>query len=281
MRNSLMRATWALFCLVAASQCVFAQGEPIRAISNISGDLYRFQNNFHFSVFLVTDEGVLVTDPINAEAATWLRNEIKTRFDKPIRYLVYSHHHADHVSGGEVFKEAGAIVVAHENAVWGLESDGVPTPIPDIVFKESMTISLGGRKVELKYLGRNHSNNSIVALFPDEGVLFAVDFVNVKRLPYRTISRSFFPDYFTSYKKLEELDFKIVAPGHGSMGSKQDALDHGVYLKELYDRTKAGKEAGKSVSELKESITMASYQDWDQYAAWLKLNIEGMYQNVE
>ena len=66
------------------------QAQTKRAITQISGDLYRFQNNFHFSVFLVTGDGVLVTDPINAEAATWLRNEIKSRFNKPIKYLVYS-----------------------------------------------------------------------------------------------------------------------------------------------------------------------------------------------
>ena len=54
---------------------------PKRVITKIAGDLYRFQNNFHYSVFLVTPEGVIATDPINAEAATWLKAEIKKRFD--------------------------------------------------------------------------------------------------------------------------------------------------------------------------------------------------------
>ena len=76
-----------------------------RAITHIAGDLYRFQNNFHFSVFLVTPEGVIATDPINAEAATWLEAEIDKRFARPIRYLVLSHDHADHSSGGEVFAD--------------------------------------------------------------------------------------------------------------------------------------------------------------------------------
>ena len=65
-----------------------------RAITHIAGDLYRFQNNFHFSVFLVTPEGVIATDPINAEVAIWLEAEIDKRFARPIRYLVLSHDHA-------------------------------------------------------------------------------------------------------------------------------------------------------------------------------------------
>ena len=81
-----------------------------RAITHIAGDLYRFQNNFHFSVFLVTPEGVIATDPINAEAATWLESEIDKRFARPIKYLVLSHDHADHSSGGEVFADTASAI---------------------------------------------------------------------------------------------------------------------------------------------------------------------------
>ncbi|MFT5115543.1 MAG: glyoxylase-like metal-dependent hydrolase (beta-lactamase superfamily II) [Parasphingorhabdus sp.] len=258
-----------------------AQSEPKRSITQLGGDLYRFQNNFHFSVFLVTEDGVLVTDPINADAATWLSNEIESRFGKPIKYLVYSHHHADHISGGEVFKARGATVISHENAVWGIESDSVVTAMPDITFSDNMTLSLGGKSIQLKYLGRNHSDNSIVVLFPDEKILFAVDFINVNRLPYRNITRSFFPDYFDSYAQLATLDFTLVAPGHGPTGSKQEALDHGTYLKTLHDLVVEGKQAGKSAQELKTEITLDAYKSWGRYDDWLPLNIEGMYQNVD
>ena len=89
-----------------------------RAITHIAGDLYRFQNNFHFSVFLVTPEGVIATDPINAEAAIWLEAEIDKRFGRPIKYLILSHDHADHSSGGEVFADT-ATVIAHDRAKAG------------------------------------------------------------------------------------------------------------------------------------------------------------------
>ncbi len=151
------------FTSLVTFSMAFAQSEAKRHITKISGDLYRFQNNFHFSVFLVTKEGVIATDPINADAAKWLKQEINNQFDQPVKYLIYSHHHADHVSGGEVFAEDDATVIAHENAPAALKKDNVPTAMPSITFSEKMILELGGKKVELTYLGRNHSDNSIVA----------------------------------------------------------------------------------------------------------------------
>ncbi len=254
-----------------------AQNDVQRNISQINGNLYRFQNNFHYSVFLVTEEGVIATDPINAEAAQWLNNEIKTRFGQPVKYLIYSHHHADHVSGGEVFADDGATVIAHINAAQALIDDNVATALPAITFQQSMTLELGGQRVELTYLGKNHSDNSVVAYFPAEKTLFAVDFVSTRRLPYKTISRSYFPEYFQAFDKLEQMEFEILAPGHGDLGSKRDALEHGEYLKELYQSVKAAVESGNSLEEIKQSLTLEKYSGWSQFDAWRKENIEGIY----
>ena len=75
---------------------------PVRGITKIAGEVYRFRNNAHYSVFAVTPAGIIATDPINASAATWLKDEMKKRWpDKPIKFVVYSHDHSDHISGGE------------------------------------------------------------------------------------------------------------------------------------------------------------------------------------
>jgi len=83
---------------------------PVREIINITGNLYRARNDNHFTVFLVTDEGVILTDPINADFATWLRDELAARFDATVRYVLYSHHHWDHASGGAVFADTATFV---------------------------------------------------------------------------------------------------------------------------------------------------------------------------
>ncbi len=256
------------------------QQEPKRAITQIAGDLYRFQNNFHFSVFLVTPEGVIATDPINADAAAWLQDEIKQRFDQPIRYVIYSHDHADHIAGGEVFAEAGATVVAHENAKRTIIGEQRPTAVPEITFSDRMTIELGGKTVELIWPGRSHSDNLIVMLFPEERAAFTVDFISVRRLPYQTLSDAYFPDWIEAIKRVEALDFAILVPGHGPIGVKADAADHRRYLEDLYNAVLAAARAGQSLEEMQASITLDEYKDWGQYEDWRPMNIEGMYRQI-
>jgi glyoxylase-like metal-dependent hydrolase (beta-lactamase superfamily II) len=267
--------------VVAAAGTSAPAQEPQREITQIAGDLYRFQNNFHFSVFLVTPDGVIATDPIDADAAAWLEGEIRARFDQPIKYVVYSHDHADHISGGEVFKEAGAVVVAHENAKGTIVGENRPTAVPDITFSEEMTIELGGKTVELIFPGRSHSDNLIAMLFPEERVAFTVDFISVERLPYQTLADSYFPDWIEAIKEVEAMDFDILAPGHGPLGTKADATDHRRYLEDLHDAVLEAARAGQSLEEMQASITLDKYQGWSQYEEWRPMNIEGMSNQVD
>ncbi len=263
----------------AASPPASAQSDVKREIIPIAGDLYRFQNQFHYSVFLVTPEGVIATDPINPEAATWLEAEIRQRFGQEIKYLIYSHDHVDHIAGGEVFADT-ATVIAHENAKRTIIGEKRPTAVPDITFSDALTIELGGKTVELQSVGRGHSDNMIVMRFPAERALFAVDFISVKRVPYKTLSDAYFPDWIEAIRKVEAMDFDILVPGHGPMGVKADASDHRAYMEDLQAAVLAAARAGQSLEEMKASITLPDYADWGQYEAWLPLNIEGMYRQV-
>ena len=231
-------------------------------------------------MFLVTPEGVIATDPINAAAAGWLKAEIAKRFGKEIKYLIYSHDHRDHSAGGEVFAET-ATVIAHANAAAAIIGEKRPTAVPDLTFTDSMEVSLGGKTVELIYLGRSHSDNMIVMRFPAEGVVFAVDFVAVNRLPFKTLSDAYFPEWIDALKRLEALDFEILATGHGPNGGKADVTAHRRYLEELYASVLKAARAGQSLEEVQQSITMETYKEWGQYKAWRPLNIEGMYGQVK
>ena len=265
--------------MVAGDIASFAQQGPKRAITKISGDLYRFQNNFHFSVFYVTSAGVIVTDPINADAARWLKAEIKKRFNQPIKYLVLSHDHSDHSSGGEVFADT-ATVIAHENARKTIIGEKRPTAVPDLTFTDSMNIELGGKTVELTYIGKNHSDNTIVMRFPAERVLFAVDFIPVKGLAFRNMSDSYLPDWMDSLRRVEQMDFDILAPGHGRIGQKADVRAFREYMDDLYAAVLAGMRQGKMLEELKTSIKLEKYQKWFRYKEFLPLNVEGMYRQI-
>ncbi len=106
-----------LIVLLVSGVSAFGQQKPVRKITNIAGDLYRFQNRFHFSVFLVTPAGIIATDPINADAAQWLKAELKKRFNQPVKYLIYSHDHPDHSSGGQIFADTAVAAAQYRGVV--------------------------------------------------------------------------------------------------------------------------------------------------------------------
>jgi glyoxylase-like metal-dependent hydrolase (beta-lactamase superfamily II) len=92
---------------------------PTRGIVNVTGQLYRAQNNNHYTVFLVTPAGIVMSDPINRDFARWLKAEIATRFKVPVRYVLYTHRDWDHASGGVVFADT-AEFVGHVNMLKAL-----------------------------------------------------------------------------------------------------------------------------------------------------------------
>jgi glyoxylase-like metal-dependent hydrolase (beta-lactamase superfamily II) len=257
-----------------------AQATPAREITKLAGEVYRFRNAGHFSVFAVTPAGIIVTDPINKEAAEWLKAELKTRFNQPVRYLVYSHDHRDHIAGGEVFADT-AIVVAHANAVVPIIGEKRPTAAPNVTFTDKMTIELGGTVVELIYTGRNHSDNSIVMRFPRERLLFAVDFIPVETVAFRDFPDSYMPDWIDSLKMVEALDFDVLVPGHGAVGRKDHVRMFREYLEELRAEVLKYAREGKSVDEVKQLVTMTKYQGWAGYKEMGQLNVEGMYRLVQ
>jgi glyoxylase-like metal-dependent hydrolase (beta-lactamase superfamily II) len=254
---------------------------PVREISKIKDEVYRFRNNNHYSVFAVTPAGIIATDPINAAAATWLKDELKKRWpDRPIKFVVYSHDHADHISGGEVWTDT-AVVMAHENAREPILGEKRPTAPPQVTFSERATIELGGTVAELNWVGRNHSNNSVVLRFPKEKVIFAVDFIPVKGVAFRDFPDAYLDEWIESLRKVEAMDFDIIAPGHGPLGTKADVTNFRLYLEDLKAQVLAAARAGKSLEDTKKSVDLSRYKDWSGYEQMHQLNIEGVYRLVQ
>ncbi len=131
-RHSLASCFPLCFGLIVAMGLVMgarAQDEPTRSITQIGEDLYRAQNNIHHAVFLVTDDGIILADPINTGFSTWLKSELDRRFGVPVRYVLYSHHHWDHASGGAVFEDT-AQFVGHENMLNHIAMPPADTSLP-------------------------------------------------------------------------------------------------------------------------------------------------------
>ncbi len=258
--------------LLAVLSCVaLAQAqEPKRAVTRIKGDVYRLQNNFHFSIFVVTKDGVIVTDPINSDAAAFLQSEIAKLTNAPVTHLVYSHSHGDHASGGAEFADT-AIVIAQQNAPEQI--DGVR---PTIRFSERMQFEHGGKTVELTSLGNGHGQDLIAIVVRPENVAFVVDAVSVNRLPFRDFPGTDVAGVIQQIKTVETLDFEILAPGHGSMGTKADATIHREYIERLMEAVKSGLKLGNTIDQLVENLDLSKYAEWGSYNQWREANIRGM-----
>jgi glyoxylase-like metal-dependent hydrolase (beta-lactamase superfamily II) len=100
-----------------------------REIGKLTGDTYYARMDDYLSVFLVTPEGIVLVEPIGTEFATWLKAELATRFKVPVRYVIYSHSHWDHSSGGAVYADT-ARFVGHENMLKNVAMPPAGTPLP-------------------------------------------------------------------------------------------------------------------------------------------------------
>ena len=253
---------------------------PVREITQIGGNLYRFRNNNHYSVFVVTPQGIIATDPINADAAGWLKAQFKERFNQVARYVIYSHDHADHISGGEPFADT-ATFVAHENARRTIIGERRPTPVPQLTLTERMRVELGGAAVDLVYVGANHSDNSLVMHFGEQKALFTVDFIPIKAFAFRTLPDAYIPGWVDSLRRVEAMSYDTMIPGHGPLGKPADVTNFRVYLEELHAGVLAGARAGRTLEQLQAELTFEKYKDWGGYQEMRPLNIEGMFRLVQ
>ena len=155
-----------------------------------------------------------------------------------------------------------------------------PTAVPDITFSDQMAIELGGQRVELSYVGRSHSDNMIVMRFPAERALFAVDFIPVKSVAWKNMTDAYVPDWMDAVARVDAMDFDILIPGHGGLGTKADVTAFRGYMDALYAVVLKGAREGKSLEAMQKSIRLGKYKDWDNYDKQLALNIEGMYNQI-
>ncbi len=129
------------------------------AAEDLGDGLYAFSVGTERSFFLVSDEGVIVIDPLNTEAAKLLRAEIVRITDQPVRYVVYSNSLFERSSGGQIFKDEGAQFVAQKKCAENLlATPRADVVMPDITFEDSHNITLGEQTLELRYFGPSYGN---------------------------------------------------------------------------------------------------------------------------
>lgn len=280
LRTAFAAATAAVVAVAVSPSS--AQTPPTFATTKVEGTdnvyIFRYQN--HQAMFVVTKAGVIATDPISygrPQAAKTYVEEIRKITKAPIKYLIYSHHHYDHIAGGKPFKEAGARIVAHRRAKERLVAlKGLDVVIPNEVVDGKRVISLGGTNLELHYTGRNHSDSSLVMFLPKEKLIFAVDFNALGSVPSRLAVNDSYPvEWEASLKRTLALKWDRMIPGHpgpgGRLGTRADMEQQLAFMTELSAEVKKASDAGKCFSPADTELKLPKYttlQNYEQNLAW-------------
>lgn len=227
--------------------------------------------------WVIFDDFVLVVDanlPARAEA---LIEAIRKTTDKPIRFVLNTHHHGDHIYGNKLFVEREHTrIVSHEGltqelkqhetgyfggapgrweTVAKLRPDVAATPLvtPTETFSTSRIMKdRAGREVHLLHLGRGHTSGDAWVWLPKERVLFAGDMLT--NGPYNIVRDSFMGDWVSALGKADGLGAEIVLPGHGPAGEADLVTRQKAYWEAIRDIALRHKRAGTSWKELEDSI---------------------------
>lgn len=261
-----------------------AAAPPPTATTKVADNVYIFRYVGHQAMFIVTPAGVIATDPIS------LRRPAKPYIDAiqavtkaPIKYVIYSHSHFDHTAGGQPFKDLGATFIAQRNAkerILALKPADVV--VPDQVVDDKRVITLGGTTLELLYVGKNHSDSTLVMRLPKEKIIFTVDWIPIQGIQFRGMADTYIPDIEGGLKKVIAMDWETLIPGHPGpggkpTGTKQNAIDQLAYLQDLSAAVKKEVDASKSYDEAIKDISLPKYAAWPNYKAFLPMNIERYY----
>ena len=251
--------------------------------------------------FVIGDDGVLVVDTYYAPgAAPALLAEIRKRTDRPIRYVVNTHYHIDHVSGNATFKAAGATIVAQRNVADWIHSENpkfygdkitpeqkaaiAAIPAPTTLVDKRLTLKLGKRVIEVVERP-GHTGGDVTVTIPDARVMFCGDLL-WREIPPNLIDGTI-SKWAPTLKAIEDAphaaDLTYV-PGHGEVAKLADVTAFRGYLETLRDATKAALAKGLTGDALNKAVIDAMsprYGAWPYFARALPREIGYMKSELD
>ena len=278
-----LRAAFTLGLLLAGAS-IFA---PLSAqdfeTTEVADGVYQFRWIGHNALFVVSGDQVVAFDPISSEAASVFGREIqRVAPGTELTAIVYSHSDADHATGASAlmaaFGQDNVPIIAHERAVAPIRSRAsAEQPEPTVTFSDRLTFDVGGRSIELHYLGPSHTDNLVVPFVPDVRVAFAVDFVNNDRVGFQELPGWYFPEIFDALAGMLHIPFDTVVFGHGMVGDRSSIHRQIAYYDDLTVAVRRAIAEGLSEDEAAEAIELPAYANWGQYEDWMALNARAVY----
>jgi glyoxylase-like metal-dependent hydrolase (beta-lactamase superfamily II) len=256
-----------------------------RGLEQIKGNLYRHTTGaglaVHSGLVLVTKEGALVIDPGMTCTATGLRDEIRRRFNVPVKYVVFTHGHADHISGGQIFQNDGALVVSNQRALEPIIGEKIPTAVPDRIFDKDMTITLGGENVLLHRVAPSHSDSMIMVLFPGYKALQCTDACESKSMPYNDFLDFYYDGWIETLDWVAQQDVDVIDVGHYNPATKADESSAAGLSSRLASAGTGPREVGSALGPTYRNVRFSDeVKKWTAFDTMHTLNVLGMYRWV-
>ena len=223
------------------------------------------------SLIVVTDEGVLVADGQgNVEETARLVDHVAELTDQPITHVVIGSDHGDHTAGNTAFPE-GVRYFAHPTSAEALQAtaDGrdageAPFPVATDLVEDTTVLELGGRTIELLFLGRAHTGGDLAVHLPEERILFMSEAYLHRVFP---AMRSAFPsEWVTMVERAQAMDIETYVPGHGFVDAP-DILEEEleVYrqaLVQVIEEARRLHAQGLSLEEAQEQADFGDLETW-------------------
>jgi len=241
--------------------------------------------------FIVGNDYVVVVDSLATVGLTQkFRDEIKKITDKPVRYLINTHHHGDHTYGNHVF--AGATIIAHDYCRREVIEAGIMDPVllntifpefdfrgiaatpADITFDKQLTLHMYGREVRLLHFGPGHTVDDIIVYLPAEGIIFAGDFIFLYSTPLGM--EGSFAGWLRNLDAMEKLGAQTYVPGHGPVCGAEGLNLCRDYLVFIQGEAKKRFDKGMTVDEAAKDIDLGHFKQWPNHERIL-LNVERLW----
>ena len=234
--------------------------------------------------WVVFKDYVVVVDANFPKEAADVIAAIKKTTNKPIRYVLDTHHHGDHAYGNTIWAKEGAKIVASKNTARLLKVNGPKQweeagkgssgrqdirdnelKQVDIIFDDKYVLDDGTQRVEFIHFGHSHTSGDAVAYLPKQKILCTGDACVNGSFNFMGHSNS--GSWVTCLEGMEKLDVTLVCPGHGKIARKDLLATQKRYFAELRAEVKKGIEAKKTVNEIIAGLDMAWYKEWTGVAA--------------
>ena len=294
--------------------------QDIFRVKPLSGGVHALYGRGGNIGFFVGPDAVLVIDSQFKDIAPGIVGEIKKVSDKPIKFLLNTHHHGDHVGGNEVFKQF-AMIVAHDNVrkrmltspadiqrdypamleaakkagneqsvktlsdmiEWAKKVKVEEIPAPVMTFDSELRIHMGDETIQVWHLPPAHTDGDSVVYFEKAKVLHMGDDLFNKIIPFIDVkSGGSVKGYLLA---LDKVIAKVpaeatVIPGHGEVTDVAGIKAFRQYIADVLDAAQKAKAAGKSKEDFLKDVDLPAYKDFNGYKDRFKANAASAFDEV-